>query len=261
MFDTSLRSLKDDMSVVEKSFRLMKQELLTKQSEVDRLKSEIENNSGTRLEIVPERSGEQQLREISQGFEFSPIHSIVRSLTKYQSSETQTSREPDDETGEGCDTTNNKIDSELLKRLEEEKESVEKQLVTVKQLLETADTEKQQISKNLVSVEQELVVLRERSLELELKLQQSYEEKETVEHNLKEERHKVDEQLQASGDRSEELVKRETENNNIRSQLGDLQRESHKEIARQKTKVDIKIAPTLWWYDNGRKILKSMCIV
>lgn len=239
VFDSSLRSLKDDMSVVEKSFRLMKQELLTKQSELDRLKAEIEN-SGTKPEIVSERSAEQ-LHEIPRGFEFSPIHSIVRSLTKYQSSETQTSREPDDEIGAGYDATDNKVDSEVLKRVEEEKELVEKQLVAVQQLLEAADTEKQQLSKNLLSVEQELVVLRERSLDLELKLQQSYEEKETAEHNLEEERHRVDEKRQASEDRSEELVQMQTENNKIRSQLGDLQRESHKEIAKQKTKVNTQI--------------------
>lgn len=240
VFDSSLRSLKDDMSVVEKSFRLMKQELLTKQSDLDRLKAEMENN-GTGLEIFPERKSSEQLHEISQGFEFSPIHSIVRSLTKYQSSETQTDGEPEDAIGDGCDATDNKVDSEVLKRLEEEKESAEKQLVAVQQLLETADAERQQLSKNLLSVEQELVVLRERSLDLELKLQQSYEEKETIEHNLVEKRFEVDEKQRASADRSEEeLVQLQTENNNLRSKLGDLQRESHKEIAKQKTKVFIR---------------------
>lgn len=254
VFDVSLRSLKEDMSKVEKSFRLMKLELLTKQEELERLKAEIGKPQPTSDFASDQRT--KQLLEIQTGYDFSPVHSsIVKSLTKYQHTETQTDIESDDKTGkeeEGDVSDGRTVERSVLERVEEEKVTIEKQLTELKEILAEAESEKRQLSTNAVSLEQELVVLRERCIDLELKLHQVRTENEQLmsekstklTEQTETDKRVFEEQQEAAENRTKAVEENEAklaqilaENTDLRSKLGDLQRESHKEIAKQKTKV------------------------
>lgn len=253
MFDVSLRSLKGDMSKVEKSFRLMKQELLTKQEELERLKAEIGKPQLT-FDFASEQPT-KQLLEIQTGYDFSPVHSILKSLTKHQHTETQTDIESEDKTAEeeeGDASDGRTVERSVLERVEGEKVTIEKQLTELKQILAEVESEKQQLSTNAVSLEQELVVLRERCIDLQLRLQQVCVENEQLtserstelteqtktEKRVSEEKQEaVDSWTKAAEDSEVRLTQLLAENTDLRSKLGDLQRESHKENAKQKTKV------------------------
>lgn len=253
VFDVSLRSLKGDMSKVEKSFRLMKQELLTKQEELERLKAEIGKPQLT-FDFASEQRT-KQLLEIQTGYDFSPVHSIVKSLTRHQHTETQTDIESDDKTAEeeeGDASNGRTVERSVLERVEGEKVTIEKQLTELKEILAEAESEKRQLSTNAVSLEQELVVLRERCIDLELRLQQvcvendrltserstgSTEQTKTDKRVSEEKQEAVDSWTKAAEESEVKLTQILAENTDLRSKLGDLQRESHKENAKQKTKI------------------------
>ena len=96
VFDDSLRQLKENLKVVETNFHLMKQELLTKQEELTRTQSDLmrlkneKKDSNTKELGIPNQSPREHLEEIPHEMEFSMQSNIIRSLTKYTNSETQT---------------------------------------------------------------------------------------------------------------------------------------------------------------------------
>ena len=218
VFDDTLQSLKQDMGKVERSFRHMKNELAEKTRELDRLKGKPDpmasDSEFSTTSSSPDTDDAKMLKEDYtklkrqfQTYREKALHEIADVKAKNQSLNLEIS----------------KLKSNII--LSESRLSTPERDVGAggDSAIQEGDGEGTQSSSSVS------VPLEERQ-KLEEKIKVIEEQKEELERRL------AGEEAVAQRD-SEMLARAKSENETLRLQVAEIQRESHKEIAKQKAKV------------------------
>lgn len=277
-FDTALQTLKDDMGKVEKSFKYMKQDLEAKKEELDTLKSEKQRTNEKIAELTRDEIRNEVVEEMRQRSELT-VHEPAKKMATKDNNQSGRDAESDSaQDYSAIELGNLKSQNQLLemqiqslkssnaediKVFQSEKKALEEKLDNLQEELLLLKSENQVDNEDKAAVETELASSKERLVELELGVQAITQDKLRLESDLA----IAQERLVASTEKTEALavtpsasdqeIQRVRDiNTELRNKLADLQRESHKEIAKQKAKVSsrsrIKITIDANFTDRGK---------